>query len=48
MPFAFFCTMIREPTEYKLVPLKASAFTTAPPFVNNTDAIYFLQKMGSN
>ena len=32
--------MICEP-KTELVPLKASAFTTAPPIVDNTDAIYF-------
>ena len=32
----------------KLVPLKANALNTAPPIVNNNDAIYFLPKMISN
>ena len=32
----------------KLLPLKADAFTTTPPIVNNNDAIYFLLKMISN
>ena len=32
----------------KLVPLKGNVFTTAPPIVNNNDAIYFLPKVLSN
>ena len=48
MPFAFFCNMIREPTENKLVPLKTNAFTVEPSIVNNNDAIFFLPKMISN
>ena len=42
MSFAFFCTMIREPTENKISAVKSNAFTTAPPIVNNNDTIYFL------
>ena len=45
LSFAFFFTMIREPTEEKKVePPKANAFAMAPLIVNNNDAIYFQPK----
>ena len=34
--------MICEPTDDKITAAKTSVFTTAPPIVNNTDAIYLL------
>ena len=41
-PLCYFAPWSVSILKTKLVPLKASAFTTAPSIVNNTDAIYFL------